>query len=234
MHMSFTSRLGWIALAMLTAGAPIGAAADDSREPGRRVRFSVQSARDVPNDWLRAVVGVTEEDTDSAAVADRVNRAMAWALEEARKEKSVQARSSGYHTQPVVHDGKVRRWRASQDLVLEGSDSDAMTALLGKLQSRVQLRSFTFSVSDKQRRAVEDSLVEEALAGFRARADLVRRSLEARGYSIDEISIDTGRGGGPVPRMAMAMEASSSVAPPAVQAGTSKVSVSVHGTIALE
>jgi predicted secreted protein len=224
--------MGWAALVMLAWNAPYGASADDAHEPGRRVRFSVESAREVPNDWIRVVVGVTEEDADAAAVADRVNRAMTWALEQARGEKSVQARSSGYHTQPVIHDGKLRRWRASQDLVLEGADPDAMTMLLGKLQSRLQLRSFTFSVSDEQRRAIEESLVEEALAGFRARADLVRRSLEARRYTIDEISIDTGRGGGPVLRMAM--ESSSRVAAPAAAAGTSRVSVTVHGTIALE
>lgn len=221
---------------LLAAGAAAPALADDAAEPGRRVSFAVEAAREVPNDWMRAVVGVTEEDADPAQAADRVNRAMTWALEQARGETRVKARSGGYHTQPVYHEGKLRRWRASQDLVLEGSDADAMTALLGTLQSRLQLRSFAFSVSDEQRRRVEEELVSEALAAFRARAELVRTNLEARRYAIDEIAIETGRHVPPVPRMAMAMEAASSkrVAPPPAEPGTSRVIVNVHATIALE
>jgi hypothetical protein len=156
---------------LLAAGAAAPALADDAAEPGRRVSFAVEAAREVPNDWMRAVVGVTEEDADPAQAADRVNRAMSWALEQARGETRVKARSGGYHTQPVYHEGKLRRWRASQDLVLEGSDADAMTALLGTLQSRLQLRSFAFSVSDEQRRRVEEELDRPARAPRPAHGD---------------------------------------------------------------
>jgi predicted secreted protein len=211
------------------------AAADDADEPRRRVSFSVESVREVPNDWIRAVVGVTEEDADPAQAADRVNRTMAWALEKARAEQRVKASSGGYHTQPVYHEGKLRRWRASQELVLEGSDADAMTALLGVLQSRVQLRAFGFSVSEESQRRVEEELVSEALAAFRARAELVRRGLEARGYALDELDINTGGHGVPEPRRMRVMEAAhAAVAPPSAEAGTSRIRVVVDGTIALE
>lgn len=221
---------------LFAVGTAAPAAAEDGDEPGRRVSFAVEAAREVPNDWMRAVVGITEEDADPAQAADRVNRAMTWALEQARGEARVKSSSGGYHTQPVYHEGKLRRWRASQEIVLEGSDADAMTALLGALQSRLQLRSFAFSVSDEQRRRVEEELVSEALAAFRARAELVRTELESRRYEIDEIAIETGRHQPPVPRVHMAMEAASSerVAPPPAEPGTSRVTVSVHATIALE
>jgi predicted secreted protein len=200
------------------------------------VSFNVESVREVPNDWIRAVVGVTEEDADPAQAADRVNRTMSWALEKARAEARVKASSGGYHTQPVYHEGKLRRWRASQELVLEGGDADAMTALLGVLQSRVQLRAFGFSVSEESQRRVEEELVSEALAAFRARAELVRRGLDARGYELDELDINTGGHGIPEPRRMRMMEAAghAAVAPPSVEAGTSRIRVVVDGTIALE
>jgi len=222
--------IGW-ALGFCTA-----AAAEDTDEPRRRVSFGVESAREVPNDWIRAVVGVTEEDADPAQAADRVNRTMTWALEKARAENRVKASSGGYHTQPVYHEGKLRRWRASQELVLEGGDADAMTVLLGALQSRVQLRAFGFSVSEETGQRVEEELVSEALAAFRARAELVRRGLEARGYELDELSIDTGGHGIPAPRGMRMMEAAghTAVAPPSAEAGTSHIRVAVSGTIALE
>jgi predicted secreted protein len=228
---------GWTLAAALLAGAlPLAALADEPVEARNRVRFRVESAREVANDWMRVVIGVSAEDVDPAALADTVNRAMAWALEQAREESRVEAESGGYQTHPVHEKGKLRRWRASQDLLLEGSDSKAMTTLVGLLQSRLQLRSFQFAVSHETRARVEEELVAEALDAFRSRAEIVRKSLDAGGYAIDDISIDTGAGR-PQPVMrAQFAEAgmASSVAPPAVEGGSSRVTVAVHGTIALE
>jgi predicted secreted protein len=226
----------WGFTAWWVAGLCASAAAEDADEPRRRVSFSVESAREVSNDWIRAVVGVTEEDADPAQAADRVNRTMAWALEQARGDDRVKTSSGGYHTQPVYHEGKLRRWRASQELVLEGGDPDAMTELLGILQSRVQLRAFGFSVSEERRRRVEEELVSEALGAFRARAELVRRGLEARGYALDELAIDTGGHHIPARRAMRTMETAvhAAVAPPPAEAGTSRIRVVVNGSIVLE
>jgi len=226
---------GWVSMAWLL-GAPAALGAEDPT-PMRRVDFAVQSSREVANDWVRAVVGVTDEDADAAKLADRVNQAMAWALERARARPGVSVESGGYTTMPV-HDprkGERRFWRASQDLRLEGADPRAVSELLGELQSRVQLRSIDFTVSPSQRRKVEDELIDEALAAFLARADRVRQRLGGRGYQIVQISIGTSGAPPPVPvmRAAMAME-SASVAPPALEAGTSELVISVSGSIQLE
>jgi predicted secreted protein len=199
------------------------------------VRFSVESAREVENDWIRAVVGITAEDADAAALADTVNRSMAWALEQARAESAVKAKSGSYQTHPVHEKGRLRRWRASQTLILEGSDSDAMTRLVGALQERLQLHSFGFEVSREARARVEEELVAEALAAFGARAERVRKALGAKGYAIDEISIGTS-GGAPPPIMRARMEsfAASASAPPAVEGGSSRVVVTASGAIVLE
>ena len=225
-----------IAAALVSCGAPRAAVAEEQpTEPRHRVSFRVESARDVANDWIQAVVGISAEDVDPAALADTVNRAMAWGLEQARAETRVQTKSGGYNTHPVYEDGKLRRWRASQELLLEGGDSDAMTALVGALQSRLQLQSFQFSVSHTTRARVEDELVVEALAAFQARAEVVRKTLGASGYAIDEISVDTGGYEPPIVRgrfEALAMDAAKSA--PAVEAGNSRLTVSVQGSIALE
>ncbi len=222
----------WMAW-LLAAPAALGA---EDPPPMRRIDFSVQASREVANDWVRAVVGVTDEDENAAKLADRVNQAMAWALERARARSGITAKSAGYSTFPV-HDprkGERRFWRASQDLLLEGADARAMSELLGELQSRVQLRSLDFTVSPAQRRKVEDELIDEALAAFLARADRVRQRLGGRGYEIVQISVGTSGGFPPVPVMrAMAMEAKD-MAAPALEAGTSEVLVSASGSIQLE
>jgi predicted secreted protein len=225
----------WL-LACATPDAAVAQASCAACGPQHRVRFQVESTREVDNDWITAVVGVTAEDADPAALADRVNREMSFALEQARAESRVQAKSGGYSTWPIHEEGRLRRWNASQQLVLEGSDAKAMTALLGKLQARLQLQSFTFSVSEAQRRRVQQELVSEALAAFRARAAEVAKGFGASGYSIDDVSIETGSPGFPTPmmeaRMSMAMK--DSVAPPAVEAGRSRVAVTVQGAIVLD
>jgi len=223
----------WMAWLLST---PAAHAAGDP-PPMRRVDFTVQTSREVANDWVRAVVGVTDEDGDAAALADRVNRSLTWALERARAKPGISAKSGGYSTFPV-HDprkGERRFWRASQDLLLEGADPRAMSELLGELQSRVQLRSIDFLVSPAQRRKVEDELIDEALAAFLARAERVRQRLGGRGYQIVQISIGASGGPPPMPmlRATMAME-SAGAAPPALEAGTSELVSSVSGSIQLE
>jgi len=227
--------VGWT-LTIWSLGVP-GALAAEDPPPMRRVDFSVQASREVANDWVRAVVGVTDEDGDAAKLADRVNQAMAWALERARAKSGISAKSGGYSTFPV-HDprkGERRFWRASQDLLLEGADPRAMSELLGELQSRIQLRSIDFTISPAQRRKVEDELIDEALAAFLARAERVRQRLAGRGYQIVQISINTSGGAPPVPmlRATMAMD-SANPAPPALEAGTSELVTNVSGSIQLE
>jgi predicted secreted protein len=109
-----------------------------------------------------------------------------------------------------------------------------MSALLGELQTRIQLRSIDFTVSPAQRRKVEDELIDEALAAFLARAERVRQRLGGSGYEIVQISIGSS-GAPPVPRMraTMAME-SAQAAPPALEAGTSELVSNVSGSIQLE
>ena len=224
------------AIAACLLGAPAARAEEDAT-PMRRIEFGVQSSREVANDWVRASVGVTDEDEDAAKLANRVNQAMAWALERARARPGISAKSGGYSTYPVEDPkrGERRFWRASQELLLEGADASALSALLGELQSRVQLRSIEFTVSPAQRRKVEDELIDEALAAFLARAERVRKRLGSGGYEIVQISIGTSGAPPPMPLMrgAMAME-SAKVAPPALEGGSSEIVSSVNGSIELK
>ncbi len=222
----------WVIL--LGCSAPEAVATEPDGEARNRVHFSVTSGRDVANDWVTAVVGVTAEDVDAASVADTVNRTMAWALEKVRAESRVKSKSGGYNTYPVHEKGRLRRWRAQQSLIIESANVDAMTKLIGQLQEQLQLQSFQFSVSRETREQVEEELVTEALTAFQARAKLIQGGLGSGGYAIDDIHVDTGHIGGPRPMRMLAEAAYADVAPPAVEGGTSRVQVSVRGSIVLE
>jgi predicted secreted protein len=153
----------------------------------------------------------------------------------AKGAKGVEVKSGGYSTQPV-HDekGKIVRWTASQDLVLEGSDVDAVSELIGKLQSKLLLRSIAFSVSPETRRKSEDALIGDALAAFSERAKRVSAGLGARDYELVSISLQLPGGGGPMPMYARAEMAMDKVATPSFASGQSTLVVRVDATIELE
>ena len=211
------------------------AQANDAPDPMNRVSFQVESSREVTNDWIQAVVGITDEDTDSARLANRINTVMSKALAVAKTSPKLQVKSGGYSTHPIHQDGKLRRWRASQDLILESADVEAVTALVGKLQADLQLRSIRFSISPERRRAVEDELIAEALAAFKARAEIVRKNLGAADYELVQVTINTQGGTQPRPMMMEARAMSvSRVAPPALEGGSSRLTVHVNGSVELE
>ena len=226
------SALGF-ALVLVIAG--VAAAQPFAPDPKNRVSFAVERTREVPNDWVIAVVGVSDEDSDAARLADRVNQTMDWALGIAKQAKGVTVKSGGYATQPVYDkDGKIARWAASQDLHLESSDVDAVSALVGKLQSKVLLRSIAFSVSPETRRKTEEVLIGDALNAFQERSKKVAAGLGARDYEIVSISIQTPGGGGPMPMFARAEMAMDKVAAPSFESGQSTLQVRVDATIELE
>jgi len=208
--------------------------AGEAAEPMNRVSFQVESSREVANDRVRAVVGITDEDADAARLADRVNQTMARALAKARTAAGVRVESGGYTTYPVHENGKLRRWRASQDLVLESAGVQAITELIGALQAELQLRSVEFQVSPERRRATEDELIAEALKFFQARAEIIRTNLGARHYEVVQISIN-GDHGPPIRPMQMeARSVGAMVAPPALESGSSRLTIFVNGTIELD
>ena len=224
--------LVFLALTLLPAAT--ASAADDTPRYNQ-IHFQVERSRPVDNDRMHAVLSITAEDDNAARLADHINRTMDWALKTAKTKTRIEARSGGYRTHPVYDKDKIRRWRATQELLLEGSDFAELGGLIGQLQERLQVNAINFSVSPTRRAAIEDELIAQALDAFKQRAELVRKQLAAKGWRLVNLAINAG-GGQPVPMMrGMAMEAmASSVAPPAVEAGTSILSVSVDGAIELQ
>src|SRR3990172_7163466 len=108
-----------VALGCALAGP---ARAQEEAPAMHRVSFQVERSREVANDWAQAVVGATDEDADAAALADRVNKTLNWGLEAARRQSGVKVESGAYHTWPIEEKGRLRRWRAGQELLLEGAD----------------------------------------------------------------------------------------------------------------
>lgn len=215
--------------------APLAAAA---QVPGETlfnlVGLSAQAEREIPNDLLTATLAAEAEGVDPAQLADGVNRTMQRALATALAYKSVKAQSAGYQTYPVYDKNRVARWRVRQELRLESGDFAAATELVGKLQASLVVTGLNLSVSNEARRKAENALIPEALASFDERARVVRDAMKAKGHRMRDLQLSTG-GAPPRPMLSMARQMSSeSVAQPAIEPGSTRILVTVSGTIQLQ
>ena len=200
------------------------------------VHLQAESSREVANDLAQATLAVETRDNDPARVADAINTAMTWAMAQVKSEPKVRAESGGYYTGPIYDHGNVVGWRGSQELRLESTDATALSTLVGGLQERLQVKAMGFAVSREARLEVENALIEDALAAFRERAEIVRESLGAKSFRIVDISVGAeGMHPPPQPRYRVeAMAVSKAVAAPALEAGSSRVVVTVSGRVQLD
>jgi predicted secreted protein len=94
------------------------------------------------------------------------------------------------------------------------------------------LADLSLTVSGDARRKAENALIAEALAAFEERARVVRDAMKAKSYRVKDLQIAAG-GAQPRP-LAMARSMADSVAAPALEPGSSRIVISVSGTIQLQ
>lgn len=223
-----------LALAALASSASLATAPDAARreQDFDLISLQAQASREVENDELAAVLAVELQGGDPAALAAEANRRMQEALKIAAAFAPLKLRSGNYHTLPRYRQDQrsIDSWQLTQELRLESRDFASAAALIGRLQQTLVLRSLSVRVSAETRRAAEDGLIADALAAFRARAELVRQSLKAGGYRIRNLDIGYGGAPGPVP---LARATAAAPGPVALEPGVSQITVTVSGSIQL-
>jgi len=222
---------GTIAVCCLLA-APWATAAEPPRY--NSVELQADAQREVQNDLLNATLFVELNDASPAALANAVNKSVNEALRIAKEYKTVRVRSGNNQSYPVYAKANVLQgWRSRAEIRIESRDFEAASALIGRLQSAMQIGNLTFSVSPEARRTTENELIAEAIGAFKARAEIIKTALAGRGYKLQRLNITNGYNA-PQPRFAVAarmVTASADVAAPNLEAGVSVVTVSAGGAI---
>ena len=223
----------FFALALLLA--PAFAGAQQAPETlFNLVTLQAQAEREVPNDLLSATLAAEAEGTDPAQLSADVNRTMQAALATAKAYGAVRARSGNYQTFPIYDKNRITRWRVRQELRLESADFAAATELIGKLQANLVVASMALSVSPAARKQAENALIPEALAAFEERARVVREAMKARSHRMQNLQINASGGVTPMPYAAMRAGVSASAQAPAIEAGTTRILITVSGTVQLQ
>lgn len=213
-----------------------GALAADPAPRYNSVELQVDAQREVANDTLSASLYVELNDASPSALANALNRSANEALRLAKDYKSVRVRSGANQTYPVYAKGGVLQgWRGRAEIRIESRDFEAASALIGKLQSSLQLGNLNFSVSPEARRQAENELIAEAIAAFKARAEIVRGALGGRAYKIQRLNLNSSQNLPPRFPMARALAAGApEVAAPNLESGASLVTVTAGGAVEVQ
>lgn len=230
-----------IAMAALLLGALAWADAPKADAPaqhGTAVTLSADASREVPNDEAQVVLYAEFDDANAAALSDKLNRALADALAQAKAYATVKAAVAGNNVYPTYdRNNKITGWRGRADLRLDSDDFKSLAELTGKLQARLQIGNMNFGLSRAHRDKVETELIDDAIKALNVRAEAVRKSLGGKGYRITNLQVNPGDTNIRVPRMMVAaapMAKASSVAAPPMEAGQAQVSINISGTIEVE
>lgn len=222
---------------LIAAWAPVDGARAESLNY-RQVALSAEASREIDNDQLTATLFVEQSDQDPARLADQVNRKLNAALALGKDYKTVTLRSGSRATYPLYVKNKPDGWRTRAELVLESRDFVAAGKLIGQLQSQLQLTGVRFAVSPEARAKAQNELIGEAIAAFRARADLAAKGFGATSWKLVQTSIGTDDLQPPPMYKGMLavarMDATAEVAAPEMAAGASRLRVVVSGSVELQ
>lgn len=197
------------------------------------VNLRAEQARDVANDVMVVSMQGTAQKNSSSEAAHSVNEIMGWAEDIISADQRIKHRTLNYQTRPIYQNKTITGWSASQQLRLQSHDIEALTKMAGTLQQQLQLVSMSFEVSPERRAEELETLIVEALEAFHAKAELVARTLKAKDFRLVNVAID--ENGRPMPYRGVVQAEAMSVrsAAPTIEAGDSKIQVSVGGSIQL-
>ncbi|WP_180135048.1 SIMPL domain-containing protein [Acinetobacter sp. YH12070] len=199
------------------------------------VNIQADATRQVSNDQMYAVLYIEKSNKQPAELATQINQLMTQAVNTARKYPAVKIETGSQSTYPIYDNDsrKLKEWRGRAEVRLESTDFKTASQLVSELQQNFQTQSISFSVSDAQRKKVENELMVEASKNFQQRAQTLSQAWNKSGYNLVNINLNTSNyGGQPVPRMAMMKAAAADAIPEQEMAGgESKITVNANGTI---
>ena len=211
--------------------------------PQNVVNLSAEASREVPQDLIAITLAATREGSDAAASADpaapgagrRAGRGPARP-----PAPGVEVRTGSFNLSPryATKPGAapvISGWQGRAELVVEGSDTAAISQLAGRLNSLTVAR-VGYGLSREARDKVEAEVAAQAIARFKDRAEAHARQFGFASYSLREVSVNGSESGAPMPapmyRMAAAAAPMAEAAQP-VEPGRTTVTVSVNGSIQL-
>ena len=232
-----------MALSVLCASLfPLTVIAEDKTylEDKTVVRLSETASKEVAPDRLKTVLRFEFQGKDSTNVQNRVNKKLAAALKTAKKESAVKTSTGTYNVQQVWNSNLRRHdaWKASQTLMLDSANQEALLELAGTLQKDgFMMNGLSYYLSLDKAASMRDELITASLKRVQNRVKIVSKQLGLSNSRIAEVNVDRSHNNRPQPMPMMrnmAMESmSKSMAAPVAAAADQTVGITVNAVVHL-
>ena len=195
-----------------------------------------EATRQVSNDEMHAVLYIEKSNKQPTELSTQITQLMNQAIALGKKYPQVKVETGSQSTYPVYDNDnqKLKEWRGRAEVQIESKDFKAASQLISELQQTFQTQSINFTVSDDQRKKVENELIVEVSKNFQKRAQMLSQAWNKSSYNLVNVNINT-NSSYPQPMMMRANSAkfaSADMAPPQdMAAGESKITVSANGSI---
>lgn len=210
-------------------------AADNEQPNYNVVSLQAEASRQVSNDEMNVVLFIEKSNKNPAELSQQITRAMNKAMSAAKQYPSVKVETGAQSSYPIYDNDnqKLKEWRSRAEVRIESTDFKAASQLVSDLQQDFQTQSIGFSVSDAQRKQVENALMVEASKNFQARAQSITQAWNKSQYQLVNLNFNSNSYvPQPYARLAMAkMSMEAADAPQEVSAGESKIIVNASGSI---
>lgn len=226
-----------LATVLLVSGASTLSMADDAIKYNI-LNFQAEATRQVSNDEMHAVLFIEKSNKQPAELSSQITQLMNQAMGIAKKYPQVKVETGSQTTYPVYDNdsSKLKEWRGRAEINLESTDFKAASQLVSELQQSFQTQSINFTVSDAQRKKVENELMTEASKSFQQRAQILSQAWNKSSYNLVSLNFNTSNNY-PQPvmmRASMAKFADGAPESQNVAAGESKITVNANGSIQLK
>ena len=203
-----------------------------------QVSFSTEVSHEIAHDLMQVTLYSEAQNQDPAALAQEITRSINAGLEQAREVQGVQVSLGSRNSYPIYKDKgeQISAWHERAEIRLESSDFVALSKLTGEMLKTLQMGSMDFSIAKSTRQKEQDSLIKEAVAAFKQRAQLTTEVLGGKSYKLISLSFNNGNFTPLRARMLSAKSAfmDSASAVPEVEAGSSEVSLNAEGVIEVQ
>lgn len=200
------------------------------------VNVQAEATRQISNDEMYTVLYIERSKKQPAELSALITQLMNQAIAASKKYPQVKVETGTQSTYPVYDNDsqKLKEWRGRAEIRLKSTDFKAVSQLISELQQNFQTQSINFTVSDAQRKKVENELMVEASKNFQQRAQMLTSAWNKSGYQLVNLNLNTNNYY-PQPVMMRANMAKFAGAEAAdaqnVEAGESKITVNANGSI---
>ena len=214
------------------------AQADTPAPVANQLSLSASASTEVTNDILVITFSTQREGVDPATVQSHLTQALNTALAEARKAAQpgqVDISTGSFSVQPrYAPKGEPMKWQGVAELRAEGRDFEALTRLVGRIQT-LSVAQVGYRLSREARDKAQAEVSAQAITRFRSQAEAYAKGFGFGGMTLRAVDVNTGEAFAPPPRFRVASAEMAAAAPPLpVEAGKSSVTATVSGSVQMK